>query len=232
MQVRTPLIGGTHIIITQIMIPKGKLLALLLVFTAVGGVAATGAFTTVQADRTANVQAVGDANALLQIVPASNTEFATSDSGQVEINFQDDQDGDSTSSTGVNLDAETLDDNVINITNNGNDDVTVFATASVQNSAELEFYVHQNEVSGTNTSATIENSSDVSEVPSNLPGGNRYVINSESKGVVLNPGDTISVGLYLSTDSTNVGTDNQLFASGDPVTITANATSSATLSDA
>ncbi|ERG92237.1 MAG: hypothetical protein J07HQW1_02272 [Haloquadratum walsbyi J07HQW1] len=47
------------------MIPKGKLLALLLAFTAVGGLAATGAFTTVQADRTADVTAAGDSNALL-----------------------------------------------------------------------------------------------------------------------------------------------------------------------
>ncbi|ERG94186.1 MAG: hypothetical protein J07HQW2_00620, partial [Haloquadratum walsbyi J07HQW2] len=37
------------------MIPKGKLLALLMIFTAVGGVAATGAFTTVEAERTADV---------------------------------------------------------------------------------------------------------------------------------------------------------------------------------
>ncbi len=200
------------------MIPKGKLLALLLAFTAVGGLAATGAFTTVQADRTADVQATGDADALLQIVPASNTEFATNDNGQVEINFQDTQ-----SSTGVNLDAETLDDNVINITNNGNDNATIFATADTANNSKLAFYVHDREVTSTGDGTTLD--SNVSQFPGNLPGDQRYVINSESNGVVLTPGDTVSVGLYLSTDDSSISDDDQLFDGTDPVTITATSNS-------
>jgi len=215
------------------MIPKGKLLALLLAFTAVGGLAATGAFTTVQADRTADVQAVGDANALLQLVPASNTEFASNTTdGQVELDFQDPE-----GSSGVNLDAETLDDNVINITNNGNDDVTVFATAETANSSELAFYVNDREVTNTNDGTQL--SENVSEFPSNLGDGNRYAINNQSNGVVLTPGDTVSVGLYLSTDNpsiTNATDQQQLFAGTDPVTITAtsNSTTGSTgaLSDA
>ena len=204
------------------MIPKGKLLALLLAFTAVGGLAATGAFTTVQADRTADVTAAGDSNALLAIDPASNTEFASNDSGdsQVELVFQDPED-----STGVNLDAETLDDEVIKITNNGNDEVTVFATASTQNNADLKFYVEQGDVKNVGEDA-VTLKENVSQFPDNLPGNQRYVIDSEDDGVVLGTGESINLGLYLSTDG-NVNQGDQLFAGSDPVTITANATDTA-----
>jgi hypothetical protein len=54
-------------------------------FAAVGGLAATGAFTTVQADRTADVQTAGDANAVLALQAEPNTEFATNTGGQLKI---------------------------------------------------------------------------------------------------------------------------------------------------
>jgi hypothetical protein len=68
------------------MISKGKLLALLMVFAAAGTLAATGAFTTVQADRAANIQAVGDGSSLIQTQPA-NSSLAEKTGNQAAINF-------------------------------------------------------------------------------------------------------------------------------------------------
>ncbi len=109
------------------MIPKGKLLALLLAFTAVGGLAATGAFTTVEAERTADIDAAGDANALLAIQPtedpadSSFIQQSSTDGSTFEIVL----DGQG-SNNGVNVNATTTAQNIFNITNNGEEDVDVW----------------------------------------------------------------------------------------------------------
>ena len=202
------------------MIPKGKLLALLLVFTAVGGVAATGAFTTVQAERTADVTATGDGDALLQITAAPNTEFAAnSTDAETSITAND-----------VNLDAETLDDDVLRITNNGNDPVTIDIQVQSGSSADVAFYVQEDEVSvpGGNSATTLTD--DFNDVPSSSA-GDRYVIDSQSDGVTIGTGDQVSVGLFLSVDDA-ASNSADLFdtdsSDGEPVTITADATSDAT----
>ncbi len=103
------------------MIPKGKLLALLLAFTAVGGLAATGAFTTVQAERTAEVNVDGDANALLQITPVpdpDNSDFISENNTGSET-FQISLDDN------VNARASTSAEDLVNITNNGEEPVDV-----------------------------------------------------------------------------------------------------------
>jgi hypothetical protein len=104
------------------MIPKGKLLALLLAFTAVGGLAATGAFTTVQAERTADVSVDGDANALLAIEPIpdpANSDFVTQ-SDTEDQTFEIDLDN------AVNARASTTAEDLINITNNGEEPVDLW----------------------------------------------------------------------------------------------------------
>jgi hypothetical protein len=203
------------------MIPKGKLLALLLAFTAVGGLAATGAFTTVQAERTADVETAGDASALLALDAEPNTEFAANTGGTLEITAQ---------SQSVNNDAVTLDDNVINITNNGNDDVTLSATldnASNLDDGDLAFYVAQSELNtGNSTLSNAKNISSLNNAPDNLPGNQRHVIDSETNGVVLGSGDSVTVGLYLNTEDIT-SNNTQLFDNNDTdnaATFTANAT--------
>ena len=105
------------------MIPKGKLLALLMVFTAVGGLAATGAFTTVEAERTADMNVEGDAGALLAIQPTNttdDTEFLTEDDttdSEFQINLEEAQ---------LNTNATTTQEDFFNITNNGENTVAVW----------------------------------------------------------------------------------------------------------
>jgi hypothetical protein len=109
------------------MFPKGKLLALLLIFGAVGTLAATGAFTTVEAERTADVDVAGDANALLAIQPTEQNDSSSfinqddTDDSTFEI-VLDGEEG----NNGVNANATTTAQNIFNITNNGEEDVDVW----------------------------------------------------------------------------------------------------------
>ncbi len=104
------------------MFPKGKLLALLLAFTAVGGLAATGAFTTVEAERTADVSVDGDANALLAIEPIPNP----ADSDFVTQSGTEDQTFEIVLDNAVNARASTTAEDLINITNNGEEPVDLW----------------------------------------------------------------------------------------------------------
>jgi len=109
------------------MFPKGKLLALLLIFGAVGTLAATGAFTTVEAERTADVDVAGDANALLAIQPTEdqdNSSFINQDD-TTDSTFEIVLDGEE-GNNGVNANATTTAQNIFNITNNGEEDVDVW----------------------------------------------------------------------------------------------------------
>jgi hypothetical protein len=146
------------------MIPKGKLLALLLAFTAVGGLAATGAFTTVEAERTAEVNVDGDANALLGITPnQEGTNDFVQQGGTENSELQIDLSGGEAQA--LNTDAATNEEDIITITNNGDDTVSFFivtegglqdGTASLSNAdtnaadveerVNVEFYVDESHV--------------------------------------------------------------------------------------
>jgi hypothetical protein len=151
------------------MIPKGKLLALLLVFTAVGGLAATGAFTTVEAERTATVNVDGDADALLAIEPKNTdtNDFVNQGEGTGDSELQIDLSGGDANS--LNTNAATNEENIITITNNGENTVSFFIAtegglqdgsvgfdgstdpqesddANVADSVNVEFYVDDGNV--------------------------------------------------------------------------------------
>lgn len=109
--------------------PKGKLFALFAIFAAIGLVTATGAFTTVQADRTVNVQVSGDSSALLVIDESSNAPSVVGSSGGAsgEISFT------IGSSTGLNENATTVLTPIVNVTNNGNEAVNLTVSATSDN---------------------------------------------------------------------------------------------------
>jgi hypothetical protein len=98
------------------------------------GLVTTGAFSTVEAERTASVSVAGDASALLQITPVENPdgtdkypEYLTGDGtdGTINIDITD---------PGVNDNAVTEIDQLLNVTNNGSEKVTVgFAAEYAQN---------------------------------------------------------------------------------------------------
>ena len=131
------------------MIPKLKLFALLVVFIAAGGFAATGAFTTVEAERTADVNVAGDANALLAIQPIpdpDDSDFI----GQAETTDQTFQ---IVLDDGVNARASTTAENLFNITNNGQEPVDVWIATqggAQENNASINtsFYIRSEQIVG------------------------------------------------------------------------------------
>jgi hypothetical protein len=95
----------------------------------------SGAFTSVQADRTVSIRAAGDANAFLSISKAEDEggndypnaqEYVEVDNstGEVSLDFtqSDDTNG---SATGINRNAKSTFDNLLDITNNGTQDVVL-----------------------------------------------------------------------------------------------------------
>jgi hypothetical protein len=110
------------------MIPNGKILAVLMMFGAVGTLAATGAFTTVEAERTADVDVAGDANALLAITPAEDPENSSfiQQSDTSNQAFEIVLEGNDGNADGLNTNSTTTAQNIFNITNNGEEDVDVW----------------------------------------------------------------------------------------------------------
>ena len=118
---------------------KGKLFGLLAVFAAIGLVTASGAFTTVSAERTASVNVAGDSSALLALEPAdtpNGDEYAGTSNDQLEIELATEN------AEGVNPNAVTEIDSVFRITNQGSQPVNVSISdnSSSDNSDAVTFH--------------------------------------------------------------------------------------------
>lgn len=186
--------------------PKGKLLALVALFLAIGLLTATGAFTSVSATRTAEVNVAGDGAALLQLQPyagpngynpsgggtQTNSEgYAQLTAGELEINLLGDFDDDGTIGSGVNNNATTDIQNVFNITNQGTQAVWVNISdtgTSGDDDPVVTFY----------NASYAPHSSDGLETDN---GGT---------AVKLDPGETLRVSIHIDTESTNVANSAEL----------------------
>jgi hypothetical protein len=182
--------------------PKGKLFALFAVFAAIGLVTASGAFTTVTAERTATVETAGDGAALLAIQPAdteNGQSYARVQDGEFEINTAGDfADDVSSDPSGVNIEAVTEVDEVMNITNQGSQTITIKIETTGGNSSAVTFY---NDASYSEN-ITVESSS-----------------GSADHSLTLDPGDKTKLSMRI--DTTGIDQDSELISD---VTIYANAT--------
>lgn len=110
--------------------PRGKLFALLAIFAAIGLVTASGAFTSVTAERTVTVDIAGDSAALLGLSPNSTANGAyasnTTD-GELTLQFTD---ANLDSAAGLNPNATTFFGSVFDVQNNGNQEIDVTITDS------------------------------------------------------------------------------------------------------
>lgn len=105
--------------------PKGKLLALFVVFGAIALVTASGAFTSTSVDRTMTVGVANDSSALLGLSPNStsqNGDYASFSGDQIQVDVSN-----------ANLDADTHINHVLVLQNNGNSDVEIWATVAGDN---------------------------------------------------------------------------------------------------
>ena len=213
---------------------KGKLLALLLVFGAVGTLAATGAFTTVEAERTADVNVAGDANALLQIVP-NETEGDTSfiqqnntGTGTFVIDLSGNGDAQ------LNQRGTTTSQDLFDITNNGNESVDVWINpeggAQAGNvSVNTTFYIDDehigsqiNESSGSGTATDVSIDNRINEFDA-FTDSNDVVISQnntatadetpaqEGLAVEVGSGETVTVSMAIEIEnSSNVGDGDEI----------------------
>ena len=169
--------------------PKGKLFALFAVFAAIGLVTASGAFTTVEANRTADVSTAGDASALLAIQPepgANGQEYANTNNNDqvVEIQLTNDTAG----SSGVNVNATTEVDNIINITNQGSQDVGVYITRSDEGGNEQLVTFHAD-----------------SSYSNNMTG-------ISGNAETLSPGESVTVSMEIDTTGGSISNDQTLLS--------------------
>ena len=162
--------------------PKGKLFALFAIFAAIGLVTATGAFTTVQAERTMNVNVAGDANALLRLEPAdtgsyANGHYAMQNGNQLSINITANN-APTGGGEGINENALTRMHNVFVIENQGTQDVGVYIDNP---NSEVVFY------NATSPTDSLEGS---------------------TNSTTLTPGDTIYVGFEIDLRGTGISNLN------------------------
>lgn len=107
-------------------------------FAAIGLITATGAFTTVEAERTATIEVSGDASALLGLSESENIGTGAVDDaqdGQATINLSDEALGDA---QGLNPNANTTITPLLNVTNNGESNVNLEITIDSEDAAGIE----------------------------------------------------------------------------------------------
>ena len=189
-----------------------------------GALLGTGAFTTVEAQRTVTVNAAGDASALLGLDPSGDgdsSDVVQVTDGLLVIDFGEAARG----SQGVNLnglttvgdvdiDGSSVDTEALTITNNG--------TQTVDISFHIEFNEHQGDLSvGEHEVLKLWTDVDESGAQIGSEGFGNLVENDLED---LDPGESVRVALQIDTeglDTDNVDTNAPLFDSEATITATA-----------
>lgn len=157
--------------------PKGKLLALFVVFGAIALVTASGAFTSTSVDRTMTVGVANDSAALLGLSPNSTSQnggYASFSNDRIQVDISQ-----------ANLDADTHVNHVLNVSNNGNSNVQVWVTLSGNNTGAVSLWqgpvnsgqniVSQSNATTVNTGSTISVSIRIDTRGLGLSGGDSLV---------------------------------------------------------
>ena len=163
-----------------------------------GAVLGTGAFTTVTAERTVNVETAGDASAFLGLEPAARNgtpenPYVEQSDDTVQITLENPDGSNEANATGVNVNAETVFRNLVTITNNGTQDITEL---------ELEFIEQGSDLSNPNlsntfhftTSSTDSNTAEVDQRDNN---SNILASPTPDGDNVLTPGESINFGIVV-----------------------------------
>ncbi|RJX51147.1 hypothetical protein [Halonotius pteroides] len=171
-----------------------------------GAIVGTGAFTSVEAERSVTVTTAGDADAALGMEPLSTPngdEYAAIDGGTLAITVPT-----------VNLTAVTHIDDVFGVTNNGTQPVVVCLeeqggekTAAVDLGARLDqgFSDGSNDVTsvGGGEQPSSDGIADTEIVDLSYPGSpaaSRY----NDIGILLDVGQSLEVGVYIDTSDANL----------------------------
>ncbi|WP_160165584.1 hypothetical protein [Natronobacterium lacisalsi] len=153
----------------------------------------TGAFSSVEADRTVSLNVASDENAYFGMEPTPDATFAQTSGGVVELNFDNTSDA---SGTGLNANADTGFGPELIYKNQGTKEILITMDVSEVDTAlsgdgSLSFFLHSQDV-GKN--ATLKQNSGPRE------GGNQ--------GVILESGASVKVsGLFRNVSEDDIGED-------------------------
>jgi len=167
-----------------------------------GVIGGSGAFTSVEADRTVNISTTGDGSAALALAAAPDsdnaTEYVSTSNGQIQL----DLDGTSAGASGINQNAKTTIDNLVQITNNGSQALTSL-NVEITNSGDNNISGIFTFTKGSDGDTTLGNNVDL----------------TESNG--LGSGSSVVFGLIINLLNNNAGV-SEMPSGGYTLNITAN----------
>ena len=128
-----------------------------------GAIGGTGAFSSVTAERTVNVQTTGDGSAALSLEPTGSenaSEYVTAPSdGTIQLDLDGTSD-DSASSSGLNQNARSKIHNLVKITNNGSQEISTL-TLEITDDSETDLSGVFEFTKGSNGGTNIGNNADL-----------------------------------------------------------------------
>ncbi|WP_181861666.1 DUF1102 domain-containing protein [Haloplanus salinus] len=192
-----------------------------------GGALGTGAFTSVSADRSVQVNVVDDASAYLRLVPvpgSGNAAYVNTDGGTLSIDISDGNDN--VLGNGVNPNATTVFDDLFRIENQGTQTIYVWILESGgrNGSKRHAFYAGSWEQGG--TSARAISLADYNNGVGTLKRDGRqrqpqFDAGIDTAAVELGVGEFVDVGLVVDTPEGSAG--SAILKDGQTMTINATA---------
>ncbi|MDB9249368.1 hypothetical protein PN419_10215 [Halorubrum ezzemoulense] len=150
-----------------------------------GALLGTGAFTTVTAERTVNVQTAGDGSAFLGLTAArAGGDFVDTTGDTISIELGTNSAG---NGTGLNENAITTFRNLVTVTNNGTQDITAL---------NLTMGVSGNSVTADNTFEFTVSPSDGNGSQGVISNGGN-ILTSDGAGGTLAPGSSVNFGILI-----------------------------------
>lgn len=159
-----------------------------------GALFATGAFTTVQAQRTVTIETAGDAGAFLALTAArSGGEFvSTTSDNRIQINL----DGSDATASGLNRGATSRFENLVDVTNQGTEDV---------DSLTFQFDVTGADQNDNDVADALKITSGDTTIAAD--GSQNLIDESDEGGVgddILSPGESVPFGIEVDLLNSNV----------------------------
>ncbi len=179
-----------------------------------GALVGTGAFTTVQAERTVSVETAGDSDAFLALAPASGPNGDYADGSGDTIEFTLDQNAGTAAAQGLNQNAITTIRNIVQITNNGTQDVT---------SLTLEFTTTPSAVNPDDTFTFLVDDGSNQDAVDHAAGGVDILTANNGVSDDLSTGNSINFGIEV--DLIDGGNTNNDLPDGGSYTLTITAES-------
>jgi len=167
-----------------------------------GALIGTGAFTTVEAQRTVSVQTAGDASAFLGLEAADRPDNSTSAptdsaganqdeyvSGGGDSPIQINLDGNSEGAAGLNQDAKTTFRNLVAVTNNGTQDINSITLKIEPDAGSFSDEPFGVTVDDDGTPITVDNADEILGATGNN--------SNDPTSTALTPGGTIDFGMVI-----------------------------------